>query len=110
MLAAAAGLQLIRLLLKSGQAADAAAAAHDVLARDAADGPQAGTFRPAFGWLVHQALRVADPLRAQEVLADTAAWVMTAADRHVPPLFRESFLQQQPINAALLAAARRSRA
>lgn len=109
MLAAAAGLQLIRLLLKSGQAADAAAVAHDVLARDAADGPQAGVFRPAFGWLVHQALRIADPARAQEVLADTAAWVMSAADHHVPPLFRESFLQRQPINAALLAAARRSR-
>jgi DNA-binding SARP family transcriptional activator len=109
MLAAAAGLQLIRLLLKSGKAADAAAVAHDVLARDAADGPQAGVFRPAFGWLVHQALRIADPPRAQEVLADTAAWVMSAADHHVPPLFRESFLQRQPINAALLAAARRSR-
>lgn len=108
MLAAAAGLQLIRLLLKSEQAADAAAAAHDALARDAADGPQAGIFRPAFGWLVYQALRVTDPVRAQAVLTDTAAWVMNAADHHVPPLFRESFLQRQPINAALLAAARRS--
>ena len=39
--------------------------------------------------------------------ADGVAWLMAVHDAHVPPEFRDSFLQRNPVNRELLALARR---
>jgi len=44
-----------------------------------------------------------DP-RATTLLAQEQAWVREAAARRVPASFRESFLERNPVNRALLAA------
>ncbi|MBL8339831.1 MAG: AAA family ATPase [Rubrivivax sp.] len=60
-------------------------------------------YAPEAMWIVQQALAAGgDPAGAAALLVQARAWVTRTALPHVPPSFRESFLQRNPVNRALL--------
>ena len=70
---------------------------------------QAADLYPAQAWWwLHQAYAALDDASASsEMLRRGFAWVASRALPHVPPAFRTSFLQRNPVNLALAAAAGR---
>ncbi len=54
----------------------------------------------------HRALAANRHKAAMPFLERTLAWLLKVANNHVPPEYRESFLTRNPINAAILEAAR----
>jgi hypothetical protein len=76
--------------------------------------PHLATLQPAdlyFGhawWLAAQVFEASgDGDEALMALGQGAQWVRRVALPHVPEAFRESFVQRNPVNRALLAAADR---
>jgi len=58
-------------------------------------------------WVTHRALRTVGRMpAATEALRQAVDWLRRTADRHVPPVFRESFLQRHPVHRAILQKAR----
>ncbi len=54
-------------------------------------------------WLAsYHALRGAEDIEAGQVLSDAVAWIRKAAETTVPPEFRDSFLNRNPVNLELL--------
>lgn len=94
----------IGLLLSAGDGAAAAVAAQALLDRLAVHGPPPGTYAPALWWTASRALASQTPERAAQLVQLAADWIDQAASR-VPPLYRSSFLQRNPINQAVLQAA-----
>lgn len=96
----------IESLLRAGRAADAAACADALAAHCAGDWSIYSFYRPNLWWAVVQAWdgvgRRAD---ADRLVREAAAWIGERAARHVPPLFRDNFLQRNRTNASLLARA-----
>lgn len=105
-LAANADCTRMRLLLGSGDTAAACAVADALLQRLGPVGPPAGIYPVELWWLAWQSLQPHEPLRAQTVLAQAAQWLRHTHQAQVPALFQESFLARNPVNAAVLAAAR----
>jgi DNA-binding SARP family transcriptional activator len=95
----------VRIHLAAGQAAAAADAARHLLALVAQAGHPVSLYPPELGWLAWQALRTSAPEQAQAALARARAWIEHTAREHVPEAFRRSFLQRNPVNVAVLAAA-----
>ena len=94
-------------LSRLGQGEAAAAAMRELV-------PQLATLQPAdlyFGhawWLAAQVFEASgDGDEALMALGQGAQWVRRVALPHVPEAFRESFVQRNPVNRALLAAADR---
>ncbi len=63
---------------------------------------------PEYGWVASQALREAgDEEGASRALRVAMHWIHTVALPNVPPEFRSSFLERNPVNRALALAAQR---
>ena len=91
----------------SGQTAEAAAAMQEVVGRMASV-PPADLYRGQAWWLAAQVFDAnGDSAQALMALAQGTDWVRRVALPHVPEEFRDSFLQRNPANRALLAAADR---
>ena len=91
----------------SGRTAEAAAAMQEVVARMASV-PPADLYRGQAWWLAAQVFDAnGDSAQALMALAQGTDWVRRVALPHVPEEFRDSFLQRNPANRALLAAADR---
>jgi hypothetical protein len=61
-------------------------------------------------WLAaHQALAQTDPQAAAQLLVKAMNWLHETCRHQVPEPFRDSFLQRNPVNRALLALAARAR-
>ena len=54
----------------------------------------------------YQSLKACKDKTAKDYLRQTLAWLMDVADKHVPSEYRESFLNNNPVNKAILEAAR----
>lgn len=94
-------------LLRAGRDAEAARHARAMLDTFDAGQPPA-LFVPAYLWVAHRALAaVGDAATAADALRRGVAWLETHALPHVPAAFRDSFLQRNPVNRDLFAAARR---
>lgn len=97
------------LLLQSGDVEGAAVAARQLTQRCKRDGPSPGLYAPHAWWLAHQSLAASDASLAASALDAAALWIDHTARQHVPEVFRRSFLERNPINAAVLrASAQRS--
>ena len=94
-------------LRESGQTAEAAGQAHELLAHlRRFDAVSLYPAQPL--WAAVQAFdAVADEPAALATLTQAVDWVRTTARDHVPELFRQSFLDRNPINRAILSAAGR---
>jgi tetratricopeptide (TPR) repeat protein len=100
----ASGVRL-RLLLDTGDADGAAAVASRLLQHIDAVGSPPGNYAPELWWLAYQGLRSREPAAAQAALIQAVQWVRQRARDHVPEHHRESFLNRNPVNRAVLAAA-----
>ena len=91
----------------AGAQEKASAGAADVLPMFAHCQP-ADMYWPEAQWIVVQALKGAGAHQvADDVLGQAANWIEHEALPQVPPPFRDSFLQRNPVNRAMLAAAKR---
>ncbi len=96
-----------RYLLRSGDACTAATALHEALTRFAEIQP-ADMYLPELWQIaveVHEA--AGEQERATEALMRAAGWIQDVAAQQVPDEFRDSYLNRNPTNRTLLAAARR---
>lgn len=92
---------------RAGQTAAAAAAMREVVAEMVRVAP-ADLYRGQAWWLAAQVFDVnGDSAEALMALAQGTDWVRRVALPQVPDAFRDSFLQRNPANRALLAAADR---
>jgi hypothetical protein len=92
---------------RGGDAAGAAAAMHALVAQFEEVQPADLYFAQAW-WLAAQVFEAnGDGDQAMMALARGALWVRRTALPHVPEAFRDSFLQRNPTNRSLLAAADR---
>lgn len=66
-------------------------------------------YRARVGWAVVRALQAQGDPQAQHLLRAEVAWVQQTARDHVPSAFVASFLERNPVNRALLAAATQQR-
>lgn len=108
-LAVQARLVQIEGLLQAGQPAAAAAVADAVRARCRRGWPVYNTYLPELWWGLVQAWDAAGrTASADAMLHQARAWVLARAGRDMPELFRDSFLQRNRVNAALLARAARA--
>jgi tetratricopeptide (TPR) repeat protein len=62
-------------------------------------------YRGAQWWLAYEAVRDVDEALARQALREGVDWINTVARYHVPEPFRDSFLNRNRFNRALLAAA-----
>lgn len=84
-------------------------AAADALAlRAAFDEAQPVLYLPRAWWALHRALGSVQPEAARDALARGAAWIAAARAAGMPEAFVGSFLDRNPVNRAVLAAARLS--
>jgi tetratricopeptide (TPR) repeat protein len=98
----------IEAYLRADDNAAAVARARDVHA--AMEECRPDMYWPEACWIVCQVLDVAgDQHAANDVLRRAANWIEHTALPHVSPFFRDSFLHRNPVNRAVLAAARRRR-
>jgi hypothetical protein len=100
----ASGVRL-RLLLATGDAGGAAAVASRLLQHLDEAGSPPGNYPPELWWLAYQGLRANEPAAAQAALIHAVQWVRQRARDHVPEHHRESFLNRNPVNRAVLSAA-----
>jgi hypothetical protein len=108
MLAAHALVFRCELILRLGLPDEAAAAAHTLMARCDREGMPPGLFAPEVWWVAHQCLIASDPVGAQLALQRAGNWIRHTALPQVPALFQRSFLERNPVNAAVCAALARS--
>ena len=104
-----AGLLRAGALHRAGRGAEAAAALRELLPRLQRVQP-ADMYLPEAWWIavqVFDACAAGD--EALQALASAAHWIRQVALPQVPEAFRDSFLQRNPTNRALLAAADRRR-
>ena len=59
-------------------------------------------YRARVGLAAYRVLTAAGDASALQVRAREREWITATAERDVPPLYRESFLQRNPVNRALL--------
>jgi hypothetical protein len=65
-------------------------------------------YRAELWWVATQVFRAANRgARADRMLADGRDWITRIASEHVGAQYRDSFLNRNPVNRALLAAASR---
>jgi DNA-binding SARP family transcriptional activator len=108
MLATHALLLRTEIFLRQGTpGAGAAEAAAALVAQCEHDGNPPGLYAPEVWWTAHLALTDADRPLADECLRRAKAWIEEVAADRVPPLFRQSFLTRNAVNAAVLGAAAR---
>ncbi len=62
-------------------------------------------YRGAQWWLAYEAARDVDETLARQALREGVDWINTVARYHVPEPFRDSFLNRNRFNRALLGAA-----
>jgi hypothetical protein len=92
---------------RAGQAAQAGAEMRELM-RDMLNTPPVDIYRGEAWWLAAQVFDTAgDSAGALMALAQGTDWVRRVALPNVPEAFRDSFLQRNPSNHALLAAADR---
>jgi DNA-binding SARP family transcriptional activator len=92
------------------RAADAAGSARRAIAMADASCVPHDLYVGEFWWFVHQALDAAGArVDALAALRRGEAWVREQALPHVPEAFRDSFVNRNPANRLLLAAAQRAR-
>jgi DNA-binding SARP family transcriptional activator len=60
-----------------------------------------GLYIAELGQIVVDVLQPLDPDAAATALGETVGWIYRTAAAHVPPAFRNSFLQRNPVNRAL---------
>ncbi|MBL8326960.1 MAG: AAA family ATPase [Rubrivivax sp.] len=97
----------IEAMTKAGCTAEAAAAARELLRTDAAATP-CGLYLPEYWWILSCALRAdGDHDSAQLALRSASDWVLRTALPNVAAPFRDSFLNRNAVNRAVLAAAAR---
>ncbi|WP_374562880.1 AAA family ATPase [Ideonella sp.] len=88
-------------LRRGGLLAEAAALAHDALGALAGIKPW-DMYLPEAWWIAQRVFAgLGDTSAANQVLRTAHAWI-DAATQEVPPAFRDSFLQRNPINRTLL--------
>jgi DNA-binding SARP family transcriptional activator len=100
--------QLLRLahLARGGAAPDPGAPAR--LSQALLEAQPADLYPPEAWWILHRScLALDDVASAGEMLQRGFDWVASRALPHVPPMFRDSFLQRNAINCELMAAAGR---
>jgi DNA-binding SARP family transcriptional activator len=107
MLATSAACVRLRILQTCGDTLAAAGVASDLMHRLGDGDAPAGTYPVELWWLAGQALLPHQPALAHATLARAALWLRHTARHHVPPIYQESFLARNPINAALLLAVQR---
>ncbi len=96
-----------RFLLRDGDAAGAASALRGTLEQFAGIQP-ADMYLPELWQITFEVFDAAGaPQPADDALARAARWIRDVAAEHVPDEFRDSFLNRNPINRALLVAATR---
>jgi hypothetical protein len=108
MLAAHALVFRCELMLRLGLLDEAAAAAHTLMARCDREGMPPGLYAPEVWWVAHQCLIASDPAGARLALQRAGNWIRHTALPQVPALFQRSFLERNPVNAAVCAALARS--
>lgn len=95
---------LIASLAESGRAAEAADEARALAGQDGVCSEAFGFYLPQLLLVCAEALRGAGDAAAAEPMLDAAlAWLEDRRTRHVPPLFRDSFLARNPVNQRLTA-------
>lgn len=67
------------------------------------------TYRGDIWLAAYRALAAVDDPHAQDVLKSAVAWIRQVAEQAVPPEFRDSFLNRNPVNRELLTLATRQR-
>jgi len=104
-LAQHARIRAIEGLLRAGDAAPAAALAAELFARLPGCHPS-DVYLAETWWTIHRALDGVPERRseARAALEQGVGWVRDVAARQVPDEFRDSFLDRNPVNRALLAA------
>lgn len=105
MLATSAAMMKVRYLGEAGEHEKASEDAWALYERLNLHGQQAGIYLPELCWNVSQALARVDRERALIPLRDALGWLNATAQR-VPTLYRPSFLQRNPVNYAVMQAAR----
>lgn len=108
-LAQSASVREVDCLLRANKAAQAAARAQSMLAGLSQRHPNTDVYMAEVWWF---AFRAFDAVPGREVLARAAllqgvAWINDVAARNVPDEFRDSFLNRNPINRAILTTATR---
>ena len=97
----------VQALTRAGRSGEAAAAAREVVAECAGKQPY-GLYVPEVWWILHAAFAAdGDEVAALAALKSAASWIGSVALPHVPDAFRDSFLNRNPINRAVLSAAKR---
>ena len=100
-------MRLAQMLVARGDAATALAVVQGLVPELETCLP-VGTSLPEFHWVCHLAARDSgDAPLAAPCLTAAAQWIRTTAAAQEAEAFRESFLQRNPINRAILAAAAR---
>ena len=103
-----ARLLLVRALLKTGEP-DAAAARWTELQPALASTRPADKYLPEVWSIGHDVLAAnGDASGAAALLARVVEWIEQTALRHVPPMYRDSFLHRNPVNRLLLTAGSRA--
>jgi DNA-binding SARP family transcriptional activator len=101
-----ARIELARTLLDIGQSDAAAGQARLALAQFEQIDPL-GLYRPAVWWTAFRALEAAgETAAALDSLRAGRDWIEHTAQEHVPAEYRDSFLENNPLNRKLLTAAR----
>lgn len=97
----------VQALTRAGRTAEAALAAREMVAECAGKQPY-GLYIPEVWWILHSAFSSdGDEVAARAALESAASWIGKVALPHVPGAFRDSFLNRNPINRTVLAAAQR---
>ncbi len=104
MLVLAAQVTQLDLALHAAQQPRAAVVAQRLLQTWSVDALPAGPYVPEVGWLCHRALVHQAPELARDVLRQTADWITQRLQHDVPQIYRDSFTQRNPVNAAVLLA------
>ena len=106
MLATHALLLRIELLGRCGEEAAAASEAQRLVAGCLQGGTSPGLYAPEVWWAAHLALKQSDADAARRCLLQAWSWIERAASQHVPEVFLDSFLNRNPVNAAVREAVR----
>jgi tetratricopeptide (TPR) repeat protein len=97
----------VQALTRAGRTAEAATAAREMVVECAGRQPY-GLYVPEVWWILHSAFAAdGDDMAARAALERAASWIANTALPNVPDAFRDSFINRNPINLAVLAAARR---
>ncbi len=106
----AAHAQLLRLELSrrepEAETAELVPLVEALVARCEADGLPPGLYAPEVWWTAAGAVQALDPARGAELLLRARAWILEHAMPQLPEVFHRSFLERNPVNAAVLRATR----